>query len=302
MSDRRRPRVGVIGVGRAGGALSRALHTRGYTVASVWSRTRARAEALADEVGARVASTPCDVAPAADLIILAVSDDVLGSIAASIARWCARLPNSRRMVAHLSGTYGADVLQPIADAGALIGALHPLQTFADERSPIPGGTTFAIEAAEPLRSVLLSLVDSLDGRPLHLAAGDRAIYHAAAAMTANYVVTLISQAVELLEQAGVAPDQGLQALLPLLRGAVNNLERLGLPHALTGPIARGDAGTLARHLAALAERAPHVLPVYRELGIATLPLAAVRGAPADRLREMEELFNRRQETLDRRQW
>lgn len=294
MDNRQRPRIGIVGVGRAGGALCRALDAAGYRIGAVWSRTHARAAALAQEVGALATETPCDVALEADLIILAVSDDQITPVAARIARVCAAHDPGSRSVVHLSGTYGAAALQSLAEVGVTIGALHPLQTFADERSPVLPGTTFAIEAPEPLHTTLHELVVALGGHPLDLAASDRALYHAAAAITANYAVTLLAQAVALLEQCGVPPERGLQALVPLLRGAVDNLDRLGLPDALTGPIARGDAGTVRRHLEALAARAPEALALYQALGLATLPLAVQRGADPLALDQIETLLEQAQ--------
>lgn len=282
-----RRRIGIIGVGRAGGALGRALHAAGYPIASVWSRSAARAGALADTTHALVAATPIAVARDAELLIIAVPDGLITPLSLQIALGPA---HTAQMAVHLSGANDAHLLAPLADVGWLTGAFHPLQTFADDCSPVLPGTAFAIDAPEPLAGDLSSMAQALGGNPLHLAANDRAIYHAAATITANYTVTLMHAAVMLLAQCGLPPEQALAALLPLLRGTVDNLDRVGLPEALTGPIVRGDAATVQRHLAALDQRAPDLVPIYRALGVATVALAEQRQEHGPELDRIERLL------------
>lgn len=281
-------RIGIVGAGRAGGALGRALHAAGYPIAAVWSRTAERARTLARDVGARSLATPADVAVASDLTLLAIIDTQITPVSVAIAR--AAPHTAPTMVVHLSGANGAALLQPLADAGYMNGAFHPLQTFADDRSPIMLGTAFAIEAPEPLQTTLEQIAQALGGVPLRLAAADRALYHAAATITANYTIALMAQAAALLERCGLDAQASLAALLPLLGGTVANLARLGLPTALTGPITRGDVDTIARHLAALADRAPEILPVYVALAQAALPLAAAQDMDATRLATISALL------------
>lgn len=281
-------RIAVIGVGRAGGAMGRALHAAGYPLAAVWSRTHARASALAVETGARVASSPADAACDAELVLLAVTDAQIAPLATALA--AESHPCVEAVVAHLSGASGAALLDPLAQAGWRTAAFHPLQTFADEHSPLLANTLFAIEADDHDAAMLAQVAQRLGGQPLRLATVDRPLYHAAATITANYTVTLISQAVGLLAQCGLSSTQSLAALLPLLRGAVDNLSRVGLPDALTGPIVRGDSETVARHLAALIQRAPELLPTYRALGEATVDLAAACGAEPAQLALIERML------------
>lgn len=287
MKDRDRPQIGIVGVGRAGGALGRALHAAGYPITSVWSRSTERAGTLAEATGAAIASTPAAVAGASKLVLVAVPDALIGPIGVQLAD---DVTGVEHMAVHLSGANDASALASLAKAGWLTGAFHPLQTFADDCSPVLPGTAFAIEAPEPLRDTLTMMTLALGGAPLQLAAGDRAIYHAAATMTANYTVTLIHVAANLLTQCGLAPEQALAALLPLLRGTVENLGRVGLPDALTGPIVRGDEATIRRHVAALSQRAPEALPIYRALGAATVALAEQRGEHIPQLDTIERII------------
>ncbi|HUP28373.1 MAG TPA: DUF2520 domain-containing protein, partial [Chloroflexia bacterium] len=190
-------------------------------------------------------------------------------------------------VVHCSGALSSTVLQPARDMGALTASFHPLQAFADLSAAIENlpGSTFALEGDEALVSQLDVLVDLLGGTPLHLRAEDKILYHAAAAIASNYTVTLAALASDLLVREGIAGDsnQALRYLMPLLHGTIQNLDSTGLPDALTGPIARGDTGTVAAHLAALDECAPEMAHVYRHLARLTLPLALDKGG----LSEME---------------
>lgn len=289
MANPTRPTLGIIGAGRVGGALARALHTKGYRIVAVWSKTPVHARALANDVGAHPAASPSEVAAAAELILLAVPDDAIAALVNAVAE--AGCWRSGKAVVHLSGTHSTAILQDAAAAGALTGALHPLQTFSDGRAPVLPGTSFAIEAPEPLHATLHTMVEALNGRPLDLAPTDRPLYHAAAVMTANYAVTLMAQAVALLQHCNIEPTRALEALLPLLRGTVESLARRGLPDALTGPIVRGDIGTLRGHLEALDRHAPEVVGLYRALGAATVPIAIACGLSQERADEIENILS-----------
>jgi predicted short-subunit dehydrogenase-like oxidoreductase (DUF2520 family) len=139
------------------------------------------------------------------------------------------------------------------------------------------GSTFALEADEPLLSTLKDMAAALEGHWIELKASDKVAYHAAAVIACNYLVTLVKLATDLWQTFGVPPKQATQALLPLIRGTIYNIETLGIPQCLTGPIARGDTGTIKKHLGALQKVAPGVLPAYRELGLQTIPIALAKG-------------------------
>lgn len=275
-------KVGFVGAGAAGGALARALAAAGVPVVAVTGKGPERAHTLAAAIPECAAvPTAQDVADRADLVVLAVPDRAIAEVCASV-RW-----RADAAVVHCSGAHSLDVLEPARAAGALVGGCHPLQTLtgAPEDAARLAGSVFGIEAEEPLRGMLADLVESIGGRPVFLSARDKALYHASAVLISNYTVTLAATAAGLWEAFGVDRRDGLRALLPLLQGTVANLEQHGVPNALTGPIARGDAGTLERHLNVLADYRPDLLPLYRELGRHTVPLARERdpGGAADRM-------------------
>jgi predicted short-subunit dehydrogenase-like oxidoreductase (DUF2520 family) len=156
------------------------------------------------------------------------------------------------------------------------------------------GSTFALEAEGGLLGILKEMASALEGRWIKLGPGDKAAYHAAAVMTSNYLVTLVKLATDLWESFGIPREQATQALLPLLKGTVSNIENLGIPKALTGPIARGDAGTVQIHLKALQETAPAIIPSYCELGLQTIPVALAKGKiNNDQAEELETMLRQR---------
>lgn len=267
-----RPTLAIAGAGRVGSALARLLGQRGWQISGVWSRSADAVARLAQQIGAAPWTDAADLA-SAELVLLTVSDGAIGPCAEAIARaggW-----RVGQGVVHCSGAVEVSALAPAATAGAWIGGFHPLQAFATTEAALAvlPGSFFALEGDGPLRDWLPALADSLAGRWQWLTAGARPLYHAGAVFASNYVVTLFSVGVRLLTQAGLAPEQASTALLHLTEGAVRNLAAVGLPGALTGPIRRGDAATVTRHLHALDARAPDLAGLYRALALQTLPLA-----------------------------
>jgi len=270
-------RVGFVGAGRLAQALAPALDelVPDAAVVAVAARSLESAQRLTGRLrAAQAVATPQAVADTSDLILIATPDDVIASVTGAV-QW-----KQGQMVVHCSGAQSAALLAAAAEQGAITGVFHPLQTFVGGQEQDAGrfsGITFSVEAPEPLASVLRSWSESLGGRTVNLQAADRVLYHAAAVLACNYLVTLAKLATDLWAEMGIEREAALEALLPLIRGTVENLDAVGLPQGLTGPIARGDLGTIERHLTALAERAPHTLAAYRELGVQTVPLAEELG-------------------------
>jgi predicted short-subunit dehydrogenase-like oxidoreductase (DUF2520 family) len=181
------------------------------------------------------------------------------------------------MVVHCSGVMPAAVLSPATAQGVLAGGFHPLAAIATREQELPQGITIAIEADEPLRELLHRMAHDLGGRPFDLHGTARRLYHAAAVLASNYTVVLAALATDLLGRAGIEQEARLLAIMPLLESTIANLGRSELPGALTGPLARGDVGTVMQHLAALDGAAPEIAQVYRALGVAALPLIQTRG-------------------------
>ena len=267
-------KLGFIGAGTVGTALATRLGGKGYPVVAVYSRSHASAERLAQAVdGCRIHDKAQDLADAADLVFITTPDDVIPAVASAL-EW-----RAGQSVVHCSGADSTASLEPARKMGARVGVIHPLQTFAGVAQAIENipGSTFALEAEEPLLSTLKEMATDLEGHWIVLQASDKVLYHAAAVIACNYMVTLVKLATDLWQTFDVSTREATQALLPLLRGTIHNLDTVGIPNCLTGPIARGDAGTVKKHIDALEKSAPAVLSTYRELGLQTIPVALAKG-------------------------
>ena len=208
-----------------------------------------------------------------DLVFITTPDDAIQTVAADII-W-----HPGQTVVHCSGADSSEVLVAPRVQGAAVGVCHPLQTFAGGE-PDPGafeGITFSLEAEEPLLTRLKIMAEDLGGRWIVLSPEDRVLYHAAAVIACNYMVTLVKLATDLWAGFGVDKERAVPALLPLMKGTLANIEKVGLPDCLTGPIARGDVGTVRKHRKAIRRRAPAALAAYDALGLETLPLALAKG-------------------------
>jgi predicted short-subunit dehydrogenase-like oxidoreductase (DUF2520 family) len=266
--------VGVVGAGRVGTALAVALSRAGHRVtgASAVSETsRRRIERFLPDA---LVLQPADVIAAADLVLLTVPDDALGGLVTGLAATGA--PLAGRLLAHTSGRHGLAVLEPAVALGALPLALHPVMTFTGRPDDVDrlAGISFGVTAPDPLRTAAEALVVEMGGEPVFIAEQDRPLYHAALAGGANHLVTLVVEAADLLARAGVA--RPARMLGPLLSAALDNALRLG-DAGLTGPVARGDAQTVASHLEALRSAAPEALPAYLALARLTASRALAAG-------------------------
>jgi predicted short-subunit dehydrogenase-like oxidoreductase (DUF2520 family) len=273
--------VGVVGAGRVGAVLGSALRAAGHAVvgvSAVSAASRERAEVMLPAVP--VLAVP-EVVERAELVLLAVPDDALPGLVEGLAATGAW--QAGQLVVHTSGRYGWRVLGPAAAAGGIPLALHPAMTFTGTSLDLVRLTDccFGVTAPAPVLPIAQALAVEMGAEPVVVAEERRPLYHAALAHAANHLVTLVAQGLDLLKSAGVdAPDR---VLAPLLSAALDNALRHG-DAALTGPVARGDDGTVAVHLEVLsASGVPGVAATYRALARATADraLAAGRLKPAD---------------------
>jgi predicted short-subunit dehydrogenase-like oxidoreductase (DUF2520 family) len=270
-----RPTLAFIGAGRAGSALARAFADAGHSIVAVHSRTPAHAARLAASTGATVVPTAVAAMRGADVTFATVPDAEIVRVAATIAASGAALAG--RALVHCSATHGPEVLSALRLTGADVGAFHPLQALAGVGSAaLLRGSSFAIEATQPLRRVLVGLVGDLGGHVLDLPPSGRALYHAAAVLAGNAPLALLARATTLLEEAGVGRAEAHRALAALLAGAASNASEGGPASALTGPVVRGDAATVQRHLDVL-NADPNTRELYRRLALESLALAGPEG-------------------------
>ncbi len=266
--------VGVIGAGRVGTVLAAALAAAGHTVTAVTpTRTPERLTALLPGVPVRPA--PEVVGAARDLLLLAVPDDSLAGLVNDLATQVSDWP-AGQVVAHPSGAHGLAVLSPVSARGARPLALHPAMTFTgtpDDLARLPG-TGYGVTAPDDVRAFATRLVADLRGHPEWLPESARPLYHAALAHGANHLTTLVNEAADWLRAAGIGRPERI--LAPLLRAALENTLRHG-DAALTGPVARGDTGTVTGHLDVLTAVAPESVPAYRALAQRTTERAVAAG-------------------------
>ncbi|MGW3331282.1 Rossmann-like and DUF2520 domain-containing protein [Streptomyces rubiginosohelvolus] len=266
--------VGVVGAGRVGPALAASLQLAGHrpvAVSGVSDASRRRAAAMLPDVPL---VEPAEVLVRAELVLLTVPDDVLPTLVEGLVETGAVRPG--QLLVHTSGRYGTRVLDPALRAGALPLALHPAMTFTGTAVDVQrlAGCSFGVTAPDELRLAAEALVIEMGGEPEWIAEEARPLYHAALALGANHLVTLVAQSMELLAKAGVAaPDRMLG---PLLGAALDNALRSG-DAALTGPVARGDAGTVAAHIGELRTHAPQAVAGYVAMARTTADRALAHG-------------------------
>jgi predicted short-subunit dehydrogenase-like oxidoreductase (DUF2520 family) len=267
-------RIGVVGAGRVGAVLSAALRAAGHeamAAAGESTASVARIDALLPGVGR---AKPTDVARSCDLLLLTVPDDMLENVVTTMVG--AGAIRSGQVVCHTSGRHGLAVLSAATEIGARPLALHPAMTFTGtaldlERLP---GCVYGVTARDEDRDLAQSLVDDLGGHAVWVPEDKRTLYHAGLAHGANHLITLVSQAMELLAASGAEDPAAM--LRPLLTASLENALVAG-DAALTGPIVRGDANTVAAHLAEIAESAPATIPSYVAMAKATADRAVLDG-------------------------
>lgn len=266
--------VWILGAGRAGRALAGGLRVAGID-ARLWNRSGGPGLDATD-------APPIDALTHAPLWILAVSDDALAPFAAELA---AALPGDCGATAlHTAGRLGAEALAPLAARGLRTGSLHPLQSLRGDGEALRGAFC-AVEG--DAAAIAEAVARAVGGRPVRLPAGQKAAYHAAAVLSANFATTLGAGGVALLEALGLDEPTARAMLAPLLRGTVEHFAAAPAADALTGPFARGDLDTVAAHVEAIARHAPEWLPVYRALGRAT---ARMLGWPAARRARLDTIL------------
>ena len=266
--------VGIVGTGRVGAVLGAALQRAGHrlvAVSGVSEQSRARAAELLPGIPV---TTVEEVVARAELVLLTVPDDALPALISGLSStgsW-----QAGQLVVHTSGRYGAAVFEAAAGHHIMGLALHPAMTFTGTSMDLDRlvDCCFGVTAPEALRVVAEALVVEMGAEPMWVEEQDRPMYHAALAHGANHLVTLVAQAMQVLGSAGVQDPQRLIA--PLLHAALDNALRLG-DGALTGPVARGDAGTVAAHLAQLSQQTPDIRPTYVALARATAERALASG-------------------------
>lgn len=269
-----KPGIALIGPGKVGSAVARRLLLAGYPIQAVIGPDLDRAADSCRFIGcpSDLASTEISATGTASIILLAVPDDQIARLAKEV---CERTPSlAEKTLIHFCGLHPASIMQTGNRQVATL-SIHPLLPFADRQiaSERLIGCPCALEGDE--QSILLGaeLVKALGGRPFLIASDKKALYHASACIASNFLITLQATAAELLAECGIEADQAIQLLLPMVQATLDNVAKLGPEKGLTGPIVRGDEGTVALHLSALENTPTDSFELYKLLGSRTVALA-----------------------------
>jgi predicted short-subunit dehydrogenase-like oxidoreductase (DUF2520 family) len=283
-TQRRKPTVSIIGLGRMGQAMAIALDSAGYSLRTLVGRPVGGGLGKADEL---------EHLPAGDLILITTPDDAIAGVAERLAA-CETGRTRRPTVLHTSGALSSEVLSPLAQAGFHTGSFHPLVSVSEPRAGAKAlrGAFYCLEGDRQALRVARLLVADLKGKSFSISPENKALYHAAAVMASPHLVALFDLATGMLASCGVNKKSARQILLPLVASTVNNLTALKSEQALTGTFARGDVATVRRHLKALSRKQlAEALEVYKLLGLHSLRLAKKNGLEPQLLEQIRKLLN-----------
>jgi predicted short-subunit dehydrogenase-like oxidoreductase (DUF2520 family) len=277
-----KPGFAIVGCGRLGTALALHLTRAGYPLTGLLSKSPVSAEQTAAIVGTdKFGVGAWDLTRIADVIFITTPDGAISETCTTLAE--NKAIQRGAVVLHCSGAHPSTILSDAQKAGALIGSMHPLQSFA---SKTVAGNPFeniiiSIEGNEKAVTIAKVMAESLGAICMTIPTEAKTLYHASAVVASNYLVTLMDLAFSLMGTAGICSTDAYRMLKPLIWGTLSNIEKVGIPEALTGPIARGDVETVERHLKAMSEKTPEYMALYKILGLYTVNIAKAKGTLPD---------------------
>jgi predicted short-subunit dehydrogenase-like oxidoreductase (DUF2520 family) len=292
----RKDTVAILGPGRVGTAVGFLLRSAGYEITALAGRSAKSCRSAIPFTGGKIYPSAAEAASRARCILITVSDDAIQGVCDAVAE---STPLKGKKVIHMSGAGGLDLLRSARDAGARVGSIHPIQSFADVRGAIENipGSTFGITVDDRIRTWAVRFVRDLGGQPFLVSESDKPLYHAAACLASNYLVTLMHAAEEIYLSLGLSPEKAVRAFWPLVKGTIRNIESKGTVQSLTGPIARGDIGTVEKHLSAFQDDLETLIDFYCRTGLLTVDVALKKGTLSlPKALEIKSLFNRRKKT------
>ncbi|MDD5711223.1 MAG: DUF2520 domain-containing protein [Smithellaceae bacterium] len=286
----RRGVIALIGAGKVGTAVGILLHQKRHRIGFVYDPFPGATDQLSATTGAMKTASAAEAAAGAEIIFITTPDDVIGACCRELAAHGVLEPGTK--VVHVSGAGGLALLESASQSGAAVASIHPIQSFSDVESAIRDlpGSTFGITADEEIIPWVMDLVSELGGRPLLVTDEDKPLYHAAACMASNYLTTLIDLVQQIYQKIGMNEDESLEVFWPLVVGTLRNIEKNGTVASLTGPIARGDKGTVKAHIDILRDRLPAFVDLYCHMGQATVDLALKKGLSPERAQEINALL------------
>lgn len=287
-----KPTFAIVGCGRVGSALAKFLTEAGYIPAGLASKSISSARRVADMIGSvSFSDAAWEVTRKADIVFITTPDDTIKEVCDSIA--ANNGFSSGSVVLHCSAALTSTILLSAKKCGASIGSMHPLQSFASTGyayNPFSGIVT-SVEGDKKATNTASQVAADLGSSCFNIQTEAKILYHASAVVASNYLVTLMDLSFNLIRQAGVPADDAFRSLKPLIDGTLSNIEKMGVHDAMTGPIARGDIQTIENHLLEIGSKTPHLLPLYKILGLYTIEIAKGKGTLSNRVySSLIELF------------
>jgi len=280
----------IIGAGNVGTALGYLLRQAGHEITAIADKSAAHLKRALPYTGGTAFRQPQKAIKNADCILITTSDDAISEVCRAIAEGSSL---QGKIVFHVSGAGGLDLLEPARESGAQIASIHPIQSFSSIDNAIKNipGSVFGITADKKIKKWAEKIVADLGGTPIFISDEQKPLYHAAACLASNYLVSLLNVVEQLYESIGLTPAEARQAYLPLVYGSLKNIEKSGSIQALTGPIARGDSGTVRKHIQAINEILPRFSSLYTELGLIAAVIGRRKGTlKKQQLKEIENIL------------
>lgn len=284
-------KIGMVGAGVVGTAVGVILRQKGYEVTGAYDINPESTETWEKMTETKSYTALPEIAREADVIFVTTNDGAIAEVVQELVE--RQAVRAGQIFIHMSGALTSDVMGEAREEGAVLLSLHPLQSFASVERAIANlpGSVFSIEGDEEGKELAVELVTALGGEYFFITKEAKPLYHAGACVVSNYLVTLIDFGTKFLESTGMPRQTAQKALMPLIQGTINNIERIGIPRALTGPIARGDMTTVLKHLNCLESMAPDLLKLYSHLGYYTAEVAGCKGTiDSQKVEEFKRLF------------
>jgi predicted short-subunit dehydrogenase-like oxidoreductase (DUF2520 family) len=276
MNKRPLTHFAIIGLGMVGTAIGFLLRKTGYKVVAIADKSPAALQRARHYSGGKAFRTPQEAIREAECILITTPDDAIYSTCKEIAL-CPVIKG--KFVFHMSGAGGLDLLEPAKKAGAAVASIHPLQSFSSIDQAIKNipGSYFGITSDKKSRMTAKNIIRDLGGIPLYISSDQKPLYHAAACVASNYMVSLMNVVESIYQAIGLNEKDAKKAYLPLVYGSLKNIENSGSISSLTGPIARGDFGTIKKHVTAINKNLPQYSSLYSSLGLITVKVAQQKG-------------------------
>jgi len=268
----------IVGCGKVGKTLGKFLVAAGYVAVGTASKSLASAKEAAGLLKTvRFSDIPWEITPTADVVLITTPDGAIADTCRLIAENKGFKPGCA--VLHCSGALPSTILSSAGRCSAFTGSMHPLQSFAADnftQNPF-SGIIIAVEGEPQALTIAREMATALGATSLTIETKAKTLYHAAAVAASNYLVTLLSLAFRLLAEAGISGPAAYNAMQPLIDGTLTNIKTIGIPQALTGPIARGDGETVKQHLVEIESKAPQLLDLFKTLSFHTIDITVAKG-------------------------